>query len=97
MPARLATLTTQRSVNPMKSMMVERVSNADRAGYALRASPNARQRKDRTITISLQEKEDPTEGWANLGIAAAALDVIGPKGPFNLATTDKNDCRDKQK
>jgi hypothetical protein len=49
----------------MKSMMVERVSNAARARYALRASsPNARQQKDRTITISLQEKEDPTEGWA---------------------------------
>jgi hypothetical protein len=36
--------------------MVERVSNADRARYALRASPNARQRKDQTFTISLREK-----------------------------------------
>jgi hypothetical protein len=35
----------------MKVMMVERVSNADRAGYTLRASPNARQPKDQTITI----------------------------------------------
>jgi hypothetical protein len=41
----------------MKSMMVERVSNADRARYALRASPNAHQPKDQTITISLPEKE----------------------------------------
>src|SRR6516165_11672790 len=42
-------------IDLMKSTKVERVSNADRAGYALRASPNARRRKDQTYTISLQQ------------------------------------------
>jgi hypothetical protein len=45
-------------VDPMKAMMAERVSNADRAKYARCASPDARQRKDQTITISSSEKED---------------------------------------
>jgi hypothetical protein len=44
-------------VKLVKASMVERVSNADRARYALRASPNARQQKDQTVTISLQEKK----------------------------------------
>jgi hypothetical protein len=57
-PPTPATLPMRTRVNLMKAIMVERVSNAARARYALRASPNARQRKDRTITISLQEKED---------------------------------------
>jgi hypothetical protein len=80
----------------MKTMMVERVSNADRAGYALRASSNARQGKDQTSSSSLQERRTQNGGGANLSIAAAALDVIGRNRPFNLATTDKNDCRDKK-
>src|SRR5215472_17786492 len=42
-------------IDLMKSTKVERVSNADRAGYALRASPNARRRKDQTLATSLQQ------------------------------------------
>jgi hypothetical protein len=83
-------------VDSMKSMMVQRVSSADRARYALRASPNAHQRKDQTITISLQKGVTPG-GGPNLSIAVTALVLIGWKRPFNLATTDKNDCRDQQK
>jgi uncharacterized protein (DUF2252 family) len=52
-----AKVSMRAQVDSMKAMMVERVSNADRARYALRASPNAHQRKDYTITISLLEKE----------------------------------------
>src|SRR5215831_13840359 len=100
-------------VDPMKPTKVERVSNADRAGYALRAFPNARRRKDQTNTISLQQgcpindfprsvegfstplfqTEGPAAGGPNQNIAATAREVIGWNGPFNLATTGKNNCR----
>src|SRR5215472_8020893 len=104
-------------VDPMKSAKVERVSNADRAGYALRAFPNARRRKDQTKTISLQQgcpinnfprsvkgavppflrrRTHHRGGGPIQSIAATALDVIGRNGPFNLATTDKNDCREQK-
>jgi len=36
--------------------VAERVSNANRARYALRASPDAHQRKDQTLIISTQRK-----------------------------------------
>jgi hypothetical protein len=62
-----AKLSMQAQVDSVKSMMVERVSNADRAGYALRAFPNAHQPKDQTITISLQKRR--TGSGPNLSIA----------------------------
>jgi hypothetical protein len=77
-PPTPATLPMRTRVNLMKAIMVERVSNAARARYALRASPNARQRKDRTITISLQEKEDPTAGWAKSGYRCGPTQDIEP-------------------
>jgi len=101
----------------MKSTKVERVSNADRAGYALRASPNARRRKDQTYTISLQQgcpindfpqsvegalppffrrrTHHPGVGKIRISLRPP-FNVIGWNGPFNLATTDKNDCRDQK-
>jgi hypothetical protein len=42
----------------MKSIMAKRVSNADRAKYALRASPGAHEQKDQTSIISNPEKDD---------------------------------------
>jgi hypothetical protein len=86
-----AKLSMRAQVDSMKAMMVERVSNADRARYALRASPNAHQGKDQTIIISLQEREDHQRGGPNLSIATPLKHSID--WPINLATTDKNDCR----
>jgi hypothetical protein len=101
----------------MKVMIVERVSNADRAKYTLRASPNARLRKDQTNTISLQQgcpindfprsvegavppffrrRTQPGGGQVSVSPRPPS-DVIGPNGPFNLATTGKNNCRDRQR
>ena len=68
-------------VDSMKSMMVQRVSNADRARYALRVTPNAHQRKDQTITIS-PERRNSIRGGPSLSIVAGALEVTGCKGPF---------------
>jgi hypothetical protein len=49
-------LSMQAQVDSMKSMMVQRVSNADRARYALRASPDAYPRKDEILIMSIQKK-----------------------------------------
>ena len=100
----------------MKVIMVERVSNADRARYTLPASPNARKRPDHydlsstrmpykrffrgqlRVPVPPFSEGGPNQwGGPNLSIAAAALDVIGPNGPFNLATTGKNNSRDPAK
>ena len=51
----------QAQIDSMNSMIVQRVSNPDHARYALRATPNAPQRKDQTIKIS------PQKGGLNLG------------------------------
>jgi hypothetical protein len=54
-------LSMRAQVDSMKSMMVQRVSNADRARYALRASPDAYPRKERNIDNVYPEKELPEE------------------------------------
>src|SRR5215472_12615927 len=82
-------------VESMKSTMVERVSKAARARYARRASPNAHQQKDQTTKISLQEKEDSTwVGQIRISLRPPSMLSDGID-LFDLATTDKNDCRDK--
>jgi hypothetical protein len=79
-------------VKRMKTTMVERVSNADRARYTLRTSPNARQGKDQAITISLQQREDHhRDGTAALP-PSHSIDR-----PINLATPTKMIVARKQK
>jgi len=82
----------------MKSMMVGSalvtlIAQGTRCAHPLTRANE----KTRLFTISLQERRTQPQGGPNQNIAAAALDVIGWNGPFNLATTDKNDCRDKQR
>jgi hypothetical protein len=66
-------------VDSMKSMMLERVSNADRVKYALRASPNAHLRKNQTITISIRQRRNSTRDGPNLSITVPVFDLIGQK------------------
>jgi len=68
-------------VDSMKSNIVQRVSNADRARYALRATPNARLQKDQTIKISLQ-KGGLNRGGPNRSITLTAIDLTYPKRTF---------------
>src|SRR5271165_6101099 len=58
----------------MKSNMVERVSNADPARYARRATPNAHQRKDQTIKISLQKRRtQPRVGQIRISLRPPSM------------------------
>src|SRR6516225_6040087 len=107
-----------RLIDPMMSKMVERVSNAARAKYTLRASPNARRRKEQTITISLQQgcpindfpqsvegavppffrrrTQPRVVGQVSVSPRPPSM-LSGRNGPFNLATTGKNNSRDRQR
>ena len=91
MLVRPAKLSTQAQVDSVKSMMVERVSNADRAGYALRAFPNAHQTKRPDNYNLSSEKED--REWPKSEYRSDALDLIGQKDLLTLATIGKNSCR----
>ena len=79
-----AKLPMQAQVDLMKSLMVQRVSNADRARYALRATPNAHQRKDQTIKIPLQKRRNSTRGWARSEYRSDRPRPYRTEGPVNL-------------
>src|SRR6202043_4273247 len=80
-----------------KTMMVERVSNADRARYALRASPTAHQRKRPDNKQSLFRKGGFHRGWAKTKYRGDRPRSYRTEGSVNLATTGKNSCRSSAK
>src|SRR6516164_8766132 len=82
LPSR-AKLLIRALVDSMKSVKVERVSNADRARYALRASPNAHRQKDQTFTISLQKRStQPRVGQIRISQRPPSISLNG----MNLLT-----------